>query len=227
MVIITAQNSREARRIIFYSIYTQHVGVSWSERTNRTCRQNHFRQFSVMDWSVTAFNLISCHEFSKFVINAAVMEDREFLERMEMAEKAWDHDSDDESYESDSDSEEQKDECPVRIEKMNAKYQELIAKCDSEENRLRNLRRLTASIELEIEQLQTHLGDLHFESCPATPAEVTARPKGKSRVVRSIPKSKVYHINGCRFYENERGIDFTEDEAEQRGLTICTHCAKK
>ena len=144
-----------------------------------------------------------------------------------MAEKAWDHDSDEESYESDIDSEVQKDECNVRIEKMNAKYQELRAKCDSEENRLRNLQRLTASIELEIEQLQTHLGDLHFENRPAIPAKATARPKGKSRMVRSIPKSKVYHINGYRFYENERGIDCTEDEAEQRGLTICTHCAKK
>ena len=155
------------------------------------------------------------------------MDDLEVLRRMERTGKASDHESDEESYESESDSEEQKDERPVRVQEMDAKYQELKAKCDSEENRLRNLRRLTASLEQEIEQLQTHLGDLHFESRPANPAKPAAGPPGKSRMVKSIPKSKVYHIKGCRFFDNERGIDFTEDEAEQRGLTMCTLCAKR
>lgn len=137
------------------------------------------------------------------------------------------HKLDGNSHESDSDSEGQKNDSPTVVRQMEEKFHDLKAKCDSEESRLRNLRRLTASLELEIDELQTRLGDLQFEARPATRVNPAVELQRKSRMVRSIPRSKVYHIAGCQFFENPRGIDFTEDVAQQLGLTICANCAKR
>lgn len=149
------------------------------------------------------------------------MDDKEVLENMRRERSGSEHESNDGSFVncSDSDLEEQENRSPGRIRQMEAKYQELKSNCDAEENRLRNLRRVTASLEQEIDQLRTHLGDLQVQDRQKVDVKPASTSQPKSRMVRTIPGSKVFHVKDCYF--------FTEDEAERRGLEICARCANK